>query len=572
MKTMKLVLIVSVLLVLNSCKKSREDFDSDFALYREYITSFSSGIISSKSDIQVGLAFSKKEWQINSELDKDYYSISPNVDGKVVYLADNIIAFRPAKRLEQDKEYQVTLHISKFLDVPQKLSEFNFTVKTLKQDFLVTTKDLQSYSKETQYLNGSLKTSDAMDLAVAKKLVRAEQDGKQLPIRFEGNAVSATEFAFVIDSIKRQDDNSKIKISWSGKEFDIDQEGSQEFEIPGRNNFKVITMTVAEGDTQELHIGFSDPIRKDQDFSGLVAVESVSNLRYAVDGNLLKVFFEEPLNGNFLVEVFQGIENTDGYKMKNTYSAKMLFEQIKPEVRFLKSGTILPSSSNLKLNFQAVNLSAVDVKVYRIFENNVMQFLQDNELDGSYNLRKVALPVASQKLVLNANKLTNYSKWNSFALDLSTLIKPQQGAIYRVEMSIRPSYSIYKCDDTNALAQTQEEKDQEEEAEQEQEYYGGDDEYYDYYDYDYEWDQRENPCSKSYYYDRKIATNVLASDLGVIAKRGESGSYFFAVNNIVTTEPEANAKVEVFNFQQQKMASATTGDQGTVSFTLDKPA
>lgn len=566
MKTFRLVLIVSVLLVLNSCKKSRQDFDSDFALYRDYITSFSSGIISAKSDIQVGLAFSKKEWKHNQELDKDYYSISPSVAGKVVYLAENIIAFRPERGLEQDKEYRVTLHLSKFINVPDKLSDFNFTVKTLNQDFVIETKDLQSYNKETQFLNTVLKTSDVMQLESAKKIIRAEQDGKQLRVRFDGNAAAGTEFLVVIDSIQRKESSSKIKIIWNGEDSGVDKKGEQEYEIPGRNIMKVLSMSVNEGDTQELLINFSDPLRKDQDFSGLIAVESVNNMRYAVDGNLLKVFFDEPLNGNFLVEAFQGIENTDGYKMKETYSMKVLFEQLKPEVKFVKSGTILPSSSNLKLNFQAVNLSAVDVKVYRIFENNVLQFLQDNELDGSYSLRKVALPVAMQKITLNTNKMANYSKWNSYALDLSMLIKPQQGTIYRVELSYRPSYSLYKCDDPTVLAETAQELE-----ETEEEAYEDGDEYYDYYDYDYDWRQRENPCSKSYYYNRKIATNVLASDLGVIAKRGENNSYFFAVNDIITTEPVMGAKVEVYNFQQQKLASATTSDQGSVSFTVDKP-
>jgi uncharacterized protein YfaS (alpha-2-macroglobulin family) len=569
MRTIKLVLLVTVLLVLNSCRKSRKDFDSDITLYRDYITSFSSGLISSGSDIQVALAFNKQGWQVNKELDKDYYSISPNIEGKVIFLPDNIIAFRPAKKLEQHKEYQVTLHLSKFMDVKGEIADFNFTVRTLKQDFLVNTNDLQSYSKKMQFLNASIKTSDLMDVATAKKLVRAEQDGRQLPIRFNGNA-QATRFNIVIDSIRREEKDGSIKIIWNGKDVDIDREGSQEFEIPGRNNFKVIDIKVAEDDNQELHINFSDPLRKDQDFTGLVAVESVNSLRYAVDGNLLKVFFEEPLNGNFLVEAFQGIETADGAKMKSTYSERVLFEQLNPEVRFIKSGTILPSSSNLRLNFQAVNLNAVDVKVYRIFENNVMQFLQENEMNGSYNLRKVALPVATQKLVLTTNKLANYSKWNSYSLDLSKLIKPQQGAIYRVELTIRPSYSIYKCKDATALAEP--EKGEDDEPAEEDEEYGGEDEYYDYYEYDYDWNEAENPCNKSFYYNKKVATNVLASDLGVIVKRGENGSYFFAVNNIVTTEPVDGATIELFSYQQQKLASATTGSQGTISFSIDKKA
>lgn len=573
MKNLKLILFFTAIALLNSCsKESREDFESDFSKYTAYITSFSSGIVSSKSDIQVGLTFAKKEWQVNGELNSSYFSVSPSADGKVILLPGNVIAFRPSKRLEQDTEYRVTLHLSKIIEVPKGLEDFKFTIKTLKQDFMVTTHDLQSYNKDWQFLNGVLKTSDYMDAATAKKLVMAEQGGKKLSFRFDNVSGLQTEFPFIIDSIQRPVEDGKIKISWNGKPYDIEQEGSAEVLIPGKDNFKVISITAEHEDSQVLHINFSDPLRKDQNFDGLVAVEGVQDLKYTVDGNLLKVFFANSLNGNFLVEVFQGIENTDGFKTKNTYSAKVLFEQIQPEVKFVKSGTILPGSDNLKINFQAVNLSAVDVKVFRIFENNVMQFLQDNDLDGNYSLRKVALPIAKKKIVLNADKLIDYSKWNSYALDLSTLIKPEKGAIYRVELGIRHSYSLYKCD--GAAPVKDEDDEPEPTLEEEQEAYSGynDHDYYDYYDYDYDWRERENPCSKSFFYDKTIATNVLASDLGVIVKRGENNSYFFAVNNILTTEPVAGAKVELYSFQQQKLATVMTGSEGTVTVSHDKRA
>jgi len=573
MKTLRLMLYLTVITVLfHACsKQSGKDFDSDYTLYRDYISSFTSGIISTKADIQVGLAFSKKEWQENQELDKDYFSISPSAKGKVVLLPGNIIAFKPTERLDQDTEYRVTLHLSKLIELPDgKLKDFNFRVKTIKQDFLVTVLDLQSYNRDWQYLNGSLKTSDDMEFAIAKKLVTAEQDGRKLPIRFDGKAGTATDFHFIIDSIQRKTQNSQIKISWNGKDAGVDREDSQMFDIPGKDNFKVISMTPQQGDNQTLLINFSDPLRKDQDFSGLVAVETVTDLKYAVDGNLLKVFFAEPLNGSFMTEVFQGIESVDGFKTKNTYSEKINFEQLKPEVRFLKSGTILPASSNLKLGFEAVNLAAVDVKVYRVFENNVMQFLQENELNGNYNMRSVSLPVAKRKLVLNADKTMNYGKWNAYSLDLATLITPQQGAIYRVEISIKKEYSLYKCDASETTQQMGEEPKDEDSDDEEEDFSEYDE--YDYYDGNYDWEQRDNPCSSSYYvtYERKVSTNVLASDLGVIAKRGAVNNYFFAVTSITTTNPVIGATVDIYNYQRQKVGSAVTGNEGTVSFNAAK--
>ena len=569
MKPMKLVLFLTVItLLLHSCSQpSGKDFDSDPTLYRDYITSFSSGVISTRADIKVGLAFTKKEWQAGQELAADFYTLSPAVQGKVFFLPDNSIAFRPATKLEPDTEYRVTLQLSKFIKLPDSLANFNFRIKTLKQDFMVLTQDLQSYNRDWQFLNSSLKTSDAMDLATARKLVTVTQGNRKLPLRFDGVAGTPTEFHFIIDSIQRQAQDSKITISWNGKPYGINQQGSQEYTVPGKDNFKVLTMQPAEGDNQTLLINFSDPLRKDQDFSGLVAVESVENLKYAVDGNLLKVFFAEPLNGNFLVEVFQGIESSDGFKAKQGFSERILFEQLKPEVKFIKSGTILPASSNLKINFQAVNLGAIDVRVYRIFESNVMQFLQDNEIESGYGLRNVALPVAKTKLVLNADKLVNYGKWNAYALDLSKLIKPEPGAIYHIELSMRKSYSLYRCDDSGTVQTVEEDEDSEEE-EAVNDYTEYEDN--DYYHSDYDWDQRENPCSSSYFYDRKAATNVLASDLGVIAKKGGDNSFFFAVASITTTQPVAGASVQLFNYQRQKLVAGQTGTEGTVTLSSDK--
>lgn len=568
MKTLKLVCcFAAIAWFFTACtKKSGTDFDSDYSKFRDYITNFSSGVVSTKADILVGLAVAKSEWQENQELDKDYFSVSPSAEGKVLLLQNNTLAFRPSKRLEQDTEYRVTLHLSKFLKVPDSLSDFKFRVKTLKQDFSVMPNDLQSHDRDSQYLNVTLKSADHLDKAVAEKLVTAIQDGKSLPVKLVGQG-SNTEFNFIIDDIKRPVSDSNITIKWDGKPYGIDQQGSDEYTIPGKDNFKVISMQAAEGDNQTLLINFSDPVRKDQDFSGLVAVQTVNNPTFSTEGNLLKVYFAEPLNGNFLVEVFPGIESTEGFKTKTRFSESILFEQLAPQVRFAKNGTILPASSNLKLNFEAVNLSAVDVRVYRIFESNVMQFLQDNNLnENSYSLRDVALPVAKTKIVLNSNKMLNYGKWNAYALDLSKLIKPEPGAIYHIKMSMRKAYSLYRCDGEDPAAATTEVT-EEEEAEPD-DFTEYDDN--DYYHEDYDWDQRENPCSTSYYYDREVETNVLASDLGVIAKKGENASFFFAVTSITSTKTIAGASVSLYNYQQQKVASGQTDGDGIANLSSDK--
>lgn len=610
-----------VFFIFQSCgRKSAADFNSDFSLFKEYIVSFTGGIVSSESDIRVVLAFDKKEWKANQVLDSDLFDISPSVDGKVVALSTNTIAFIPEKKLKPGTEYQVTLNLDKLITIPKEkekiLSEFNFTVKTIKQDFTINTADIQSYSKEYQYLNCVLKTADNIDIETAKKLVEAKQKGNNLKIKFEKKSGSGKEFNFIIDSIQRYSEATNLEILYDGSSFDIDQKGQIDVPITNVNEFKIVKVEVPDGSNQSVLINFSEPLEKGQDFKGLVSIQNANNLKFSTQGNLLKVYFsnektpvkkevpvvveetsvsladsttvvvdsaaavvndavevvqneetepEQILAGDLLVEVFQGIESQYGKKMDSNYNEKITFDQIKPSVRFIKNGTILPSSNNLKLNFEAVNLSAVDVKVYKIYKNNILQFLQYNELNGSQNLKKVAQPVAKTTLKLNENKLVNPSKWNTYALDLSKIITPEPGAIYRVEFVYKKKYSLYKCETSDG----DQNDDEEEEVDENDVNYSGNS-YDDYYYDDYEWRESQDPCSGSYYYNARIATNILATDLGVIAKRGENKSYLFAVNNIVTTEPISNARVELYTYQQQKIATAATNSEGIASFQLDK--
>lgn len=617
MKTNKIFGLFVAIFLLQSCtKKSASDFDSDYALYKDYITGFSSGLVSVHSDFRVQLAFNKSDWKPNQELDSDLFDISPSVSGKVVALSNNTIAFIPKEKLDQNTLYQITLHLSQLTNkVPKELVDFNFSVKTIKQDFIVNTQDLQSYNKDWYYLNGTIKIADNLSFEEAKKIIEATQNNKDLKIKFDKVTSTSTEFKFMIDSIQRFETDSKINIKWDGDDVDIDQKGKAEVVIPGKNQFKLLTIQVGDINNQSVLINFSDPLKKDQDFKGLVSIENTSNLKFSTMGNVLKVFYdkepvksqvdngtsnqavaveavdttavtdsamvaideavtqvlatvEQSFTGSKLVEVFQGIESIDGYKMKDNYSEKLSFDQIKPGVKLLKSGTILPSSNNLKINFEAANLNAVDVKIYKIYKSNIMQFLQDNELNGTRNLRHVSQAIAKSTIELKQNNILDYTKWNTYALDISKIIKPEPGAIYRVEFSYKKKYSLYKCE-TSTATSNDNSNDEDAEADENDVNYSGED-YDNYYERDYEWRESEDPCTDYYFYNTRIGTNVLATDLGVIAKRGTDKSVVIAVSDIVSTEPVRGACVDLYNYQQQKIATSSTDGDGMVSFQLEK--
>jgi len=575
MKIKSIFRISLIFFVLAACKQKPQSPEEQFEnlnKYQEYITEVSHGIISAQSDVRVVLNTPIESWNNGDELDSDLLRVSPKTKGKVVSLDKRTIAFVPENGFKQDTEYTFEFALAEVVkDLPKELKTMTFGVKTLQQQFNIYTDALQSYSKSRQYITGQLRASDILPLETAKQLLSVTQKGKSIKVKFDDAVEKGTQFSFKIDSIQRYEEDSDLEISWDGGKFDIESVGKNTIKISGKNNFTVLDASVETGESQVVLVNFSDPIKKGQNFKGLVTLEGSSKPKYSVDGNTLKLYPSTELKGSAKLEVLQGIQSEDGYKLKNKFEQYIAFEQLKPQVRLLSNGTILPSSNNLKINFEAVNLKAVDVSVFKIFENNVLQFLQSNNISGSSNLRSVARPIARKKIVLENNLSSSTSKWAAHAIDLSSLISPEVGAMYRVEFNYKPAYSSYKCDATNF---NEEEEDEDSfDEEQEDSSWDGVENYYDEYGYyNYNWNERENPCDQSYYYDKKTGTNVLATDIGVTIKRGVNKSYFVAVSDILNTNPIAGAKVTFYNFQQQSVGYVNTDAEGTAIFDSEKAA
>ncbi|MFD1161199.1 alpha-2-macroglobulin family protein [Hwangdonia seohaensis] len=589
MSLKKLFAIVLILALAASCKKKVVETDNLFK-FRDYISYTTSGIASVANPIQINLANEVEGWEMGAEITDKIVIIKPHVEGKLTVANKHTLLFTPDEHLEPATEYTVMVKLRDiYKNMPDGFKDYTFQFKTITPNFNVVTNHLQSYSKNWQYLEGVIKTADVISINDAKTLVEASQNGKKLNLVFNEANENSKFFEFKIDSINRQIEDSKIDITWNGKSINASNKGKNTIAIPGINNFTIVDVNVIQSPEQHLSINFSDPLKKQQNFDGLVSIQKIKNPKYIVDGNVLKVYPDSKLVGNIQVDVFQGIKNTDEYKLKNPFSEIIAFEDLKPQARLISNGTILPNSEALKFNFEAVNLSAVDVRVIKIFEDNVLQFLQDNNLDSDnkYDIKKVGRRIAKQTIQLQTSA-ENTGKWKAYSIDLSKFFKADAGAIYRVELSFNKSYSLYDCEANANITNTE---DDEYDDYYEDDYYEADfneispeeedlkeEAYWDnlayrYKNYSYNWREENNPCHDAYYNERKIVSqNLLASNLGVIAKRGSNNSYYFAVTNILNTNLEANAKITLYNFQQQEIASRNTDEQGLITIDSEKHA
>lgn len=569
----KLLLFICSILLLSACNDKTEaekvqDQNNEFFKFRGHIDQVTDEVISTREAIVIKLTEPVDGWTSGKELSSSIIEMSPAVGGKAVASDSMTLTFLPDSPLDQDAEYEVSFHLGMIKEVSDDLQTLHFYVRTIKQDFIVRTDPVGAYDRELQFVDGSISSSDVMSLQDAKQILTATLDGVDLPITYTGNPEVTRYLTFRIDSIQRPIESGLVKVTWNGSAIKVNQRGDNVIPIIGKNNFSVTYIEAVSAQIKYVRVTFSDPIKKDQNLDGLIAIEGIDQLSFETDGNQLKVFTKTPIIGSKKVEIFKGIQSVDDYTLKTPFSSEIAFEQINPQVNLVQSGSILPSSSKSNINFRAVNLNAVDVWIYKIYENNMLQFLQSNNLGSASNLRDVGRPVGRKVLDLKGTG-KDISRWNTFSVNLKEVMEPDPGAMYRVEFKYKLSYSAYKCDAGNTTSTLEEEAIDFDSPLETSNWDGAQNYYYEDYGYNYNWSDREDPCTSSYYRDKNPTTNVLASDLGIIVKKGNNNQYMFAVSNIINTAPIGGATISLYNYQQQEVATTRTDLSGLATVNLD---
>ncbi|MEB0261276.1 MULTISPECIES: MG2 domain-containing protein [unclassified Mucilaginibacter] len=551
------------------------------AAFSKYIESYTTGVISKQSTIRIKLA---GEVQVshaqNEELKDGIFDFSPSVKGKAYWIDDRTIEFRPAAAMNIDKKYTANFNLGKIIKVDGDFEHFKFGFQTIKPDFSITFAGLQSESAtsgQNMKLIGNIQTADGEDQSAVEKLLDVNY-ASPVKISWQHNSV-AKSHQFTITKITRTTTAKPLTVNWDGDKLDIDKKGNQEFRVPALGEFKVLDIKAVQDNDQYVSVQFSDPIMVGQELSGLIGINNSSDLAYTIDGSIVKVYAPERMQGNFSVFVNEGVQDIYHRKIKTAFTANVFFENREPAVTIPGKGVILPDSGKLMMPFEAVNLNAVDVTIIKIYENNIPQYFQNNGFDGGYELRHVGKPIVQKTIRLDTDKGLNLTKKNRFMLDVDQLMRAEPGAIYRVIIGFRKDYSLYNCSAGKLVAKSGDDEYNNEGGE-----YAGDNlskindeddafwqRYDNYYPEGYNWQERNNPCTESYFSKQRWATrNIIASNIGLIAKRGNDNIMTIAVTNILSAEPMSGVELELLDYQKQVIFKTKSDGNGMATFSMKR--
>jgi|WetSurMetagenome_2_1015567.scaffolds.fasta_scaffold00591_5 alpha-2-macroglobulin len=535
--------------------------------FDRYISAYTSGIVPSNGTIKV--VFTK---EFASLIDKsrtsNLFSFSPSMKGVAEWADDLTLVFKPSSLLKPGEQYKGTLNLSKLGSTENDCRTFPINVRTVAKDFSVDVNPIACELPlgESYTVSGVVSTSDYVEPAEVEKYLSVKLGHKSKDIRWEHN--NGNTHSFFVENVERTNRNNKLDFAWNGAHFGARAKGKIAVDIPAKDVFKATSVKVKTGETKSIEVVFSDQLDASADLDGLVTMQPSHDLTCEVEGNKLVIVPADKLTGNVTLSIDAALRNNNGERLGETYTQDVTLTPIPPVIRTVGKGVIMPSSGELLFPFEAASLSAVDITIIKIFENNLPYFLQNNEM-GSVDpypaLKNFGRPIYRGKINLTADPALDPNQYNRFTINLANYITVEPGVLYRIELSMRPSYSLYPCTEKSGSSDYEEMLDlmnSDKEYEKSDDYYDYSDENY-YYEYAYHYDERDNPCSDAYFSPwKKVVRNILASDFGLMAKCDVDNNTTVFVNDIRNTQPVEGAKVDIYDLQNQILGSSVTNKDG----------
>ena len=576
-----LFLLIMMTVSLYSCTRTQKDIIPS-ADYAPYVNAYTGGVISQNSTIRIELTHDQPMVDMNNELKSNPFSFSPSLKGKAYWVSNNTIEFVPEEgALKPGTLYEGTFRLGDFIEVDKKLKEFNFSFRVQERNFTLQLESLPITATQPNEINikGEIRFSDVVKKEEVEKMLTASDGKKSYPVEVTATD-NHTRYLFSIRQIPREADDYPLTITANGNAAGIDRKQSEEVLIPAKDCFRFMSAERIDQPENGIEIVFSAPLSTTQDLKGLIEIPEISSSIFQISENRVFIYFEANTQNKLTLNIHEGVKDSQGKALGTSHTISFSEVSLKPQVEMSTTAAILPDSKSLIIPFRAVNLYAVDLSVIRIFENNVLMFMQTNSLASANELRRSGRLVYKKTLWLAKDASKDIHHWGDYSIDLAGLIHQEPGAIYRVILSFRQEYSAYPCgggenqdmkfaDSSTSDGLT---KVSGSVLSEEDEAIWNTSEAYYYYnggtmDWSvYRWTERDNPCHPSYYMDsdRAAACNVLASNLGMIVKRNSLNKLWIAVSNILDTKPIGKAQVTAYNFQLQPIGKGETNGEGFV--------
>ena len=514
-----------------------------------FLDSYTSGVIAAGEPIVV--RFSNPEMlkvKYGEDISAKAFNFTPALKGKAVWIDENTIGFQ-YDNIDKNQNYVCKFKMSDFLDVTSDQTlEFGFGVR--RQNFsLVTVQPICTSNEEMNYL---IRVAFAVPVDQDETINLfddAFRKSHPVQVSYVGNNV----YDFELQNFKRKSANYEVPVVLDGKALDSKVKMERSLTVYAKDTYEPVMFDVDKAASKGTLL-FSQPLKEDQNLSGYVDFNKELGYKADIKGSKIDFYFDKSTMYRYQLEdlnmtVGSGIRAANGMVLQSDYQFDFDLTDNLPKVRWTDDGVIIPNVDETTIYFDAICVNSVTLRIIRIFDDNILSFLQENELKETYNVRKAGRLEKKVRLAID-NPYAN--QWKTFPIVLSDYIKVEPGAMYQLSLNFGPADYTFASDEMKKAV-----IDNDEEAD----YWDG--ESYDYkeYNYDGEWG---DPNGYYYYNYVEEKKNIVVSDLALTAKMGRNDIVDVYVYQISDAQPATGAQVKAYNFQKQEIAKGNVDTQGHV--------
>ena len=514
------------------------------------LDSYTSGAIISGEPIMVRFSNpADMKVKYGEEIPAKAFNFTPTLKGKAVWIDENTVGFQ-YDNIDKDQNYICKFKMSEFVDVaPDQTLEFGFGVR--RQNISIVAEQPICVSNESMNYVMRLAFAVPIDQDEAVNMFDASfRNSHPVQMTYVGNNI----YDFEIQNFDRRNDNYEVQVVLDGKAVEAKSKTTRTLTIYAKDSFIPLLFDV-DRSSDHGTLYFSQPLKASQNLTGFISVPR--NLGYKADikGNKIDFYFDKSNLYSYQLEdltvgVESGIRAENGMVLQNDYEFSLDLTAVQPKVRWTDDGVIIPNVDETTVYFDAICLNSVTLRIVRVFDDNILSFLQDNELNETYGVCKAGRLEKKIRLAVD-NPYPN--QWKTFPIVLSDYIKVEPGAMYQLSLDFGPADYTFASDEMKNAVKDDEQK--------EADYWDGQSYDYKVYRYDGEWGDPEGFYYYNYVEEKK---NIVVSDLAVTAKMGRSDVLDVFVYQISDAKPASGAQVTAYNFQKQVLSKGSANSQGYV--------
>ncbi|MBN1326648.1 MAG: hypothetical protein JW996_01730, partial [Candidatus Cloacimonetes bacterium] len=550
-KNLKSLLVFITVLMLFSCtaEKDRQssrtessgDLVKEYKLSR-YISSHVSGSITPEDIIRIKMVSPLVTAdQVGQEETRVSYTFKPSIKGKLIWEDLYTLSFIPDSPLKSRSKYTGKFNIAGLIAERIELEPLNIEFFVVGRELNYYQADLKKASETRDLLQYEGEVGFNLKTGIEELLdgVKLYHGNKFLKLDWQQVDSSKNRFSFSSEFFLRSESEAGMKIIFNARKLDLEEDYERSFTLSSLHEMAVILIKkMADEKDPGFIIEFSDEIDPSFDPSAYIVIEPEVTRNIQVIGNKINVTGNFEYGKEYHLLIKQGIKNIYAQKSRSDFERIMPFSDLKPQIVFLHDGIFNPTDNKGKIRFRSLNVARVQLKVTRVFANNLCQFLQDVNLESSrkrtefpvYQMTRVGLEIYSEELQVGEI----YNQWLEHELDLSEVLKSDDQGLYVIHLSFQQKDILYRAPDKGNN--------------------------WDYYYTD--------PRRSGYYYrNGTIHKPVIISDIGITCKKQNNSVKIFT-NNVLTTSFISNCRIQLKSYQNQTLAEGWTNSQGFCEIAL----